>query len=97
MVRRLERKLSHRLWPELNRLYGNVCHWCGQTMTNPRGRSDDPRKMTIEHLVPLGAGGTNDLDNLRLSCRACNNERNRQAQIAAKTPLATAPDNSPEE
>lgn len=36
---------------------------------------------TVEHLVPRAAGGaTTDLDNLRMSCRPCNDGRNRQSQ-----------------
>lgn len=30
---------------------------------------------TIEHIVPLYASGTNDLDNLALACGGCNNEK----------------------
>lgn len=28
--------------------------------------------LTIDHILPLGRGGTNDLDNLQVLCRACN-------------------------
>lgn len=30
---------------------------------------------TLEHVVPRSEGGGWDLDNLRLSCEGCNNER----------------------
>lgn len=31
--------------------------------------------MTVEHIIPLVRGGTNDLCNLALACYGCNNER----------------------
>jgi 5-methylcytosine-specific restriction endonuclease McrA len=34
---------------------------------------------TIEHIIPLSQGGSNDLDNTELLCEKCNNDR-------AKTP-----------
>jgi 5-methylcytosine-specific restriction endonuclease McrA len=40
---------------------GDKCFRCG---------SDGP--LTIEHVIPLGRGGTNDLGNLRLFCEPCN-------------------------
>ncbi len=30
---------------------------------------------TIEHIVPRNHGGTDDLGNLALACRSCNNEK----------------------
>lgn len=30
-----------------------------------------------DHIIPLHMGGSDDLDNLRILCRACNNKRNR--------------------
>lgn len=30
---------------------------------------------TIEHIVPQSAGGSNDLMNLALACKSCNNEK----------------------
>lgn len=31
--------------------------------------------LTIDHVVPLSAGGTNDLANLAVRCRACNSRK----------------------
>lgn len=36
---------------------------------------DNPQsyvELTIDHIVPLAKGGTNDLENLQLLCRSCN-------------------------
>ena len=34
--------------------------------------------VTVEHLVPLSAGGTEAPDNLALACAACNHEKGRR-------------------
>lgn len=36
--------------------------------------------LTIDHIVPLSRGGTDDLDNLRLLCRSCNSSKGDRAQ-----------------
>ena len=49
-------------------LFGqNVCCWCSK-ICDPSDTSD----CTIEHLIPLSKGGTNDLINLFRSCGFCN-------------------------
>jgi 5-methylcytosine-specific restriction protein A len=39
------------------------CHWCGRIAT------------TVDHVLPLARGGSNDLDNLVPSCKPCNYRR----------------------
>lgn len=34
------------------------------------------KKMTIDHIVPLSQGGTNDFGNLQLACHSCNRLKN---------------------
>jgi hypothetical protein len=43
------------------------CHWCRAKL--------DAASATVEHLVPLGRGGSNRVDNLALACKKCNEER----------------------
>lgn len=57
---RMRKKIADRWGPD--------CVWCG----SPAGISG---WLTIEHLVPRAQGGTFDLDNLRLACVECNNDR----------------------
>lgn len=45
----------------------NLCHWCGLALSWEQS--------TVDHLVPLGAGGSNRGDNLVLSCQPCNTKR----------------------
>ncbi len=47
--------------------YGHYCWWCAKDL-----KEDE---MTIEHLLPRSSGGTNSWENLRLSCKQCNNSR----------------------
>lgn len=41
------------------------CAYCGRKLSS--------RMATVDHVIPRALGGTNRLDNLRLSCRECNN------------------------
>lgn len=40
------------------------CSWCGSAAD-----------LTVDHILPLVYGGTNDLVNLRVLCRSCNSTR----------------------
>lgn len=54
-----------------------ACTWCCRQMIRlpiTPGR-DCGAHMTVEHLIPLVKGGTNDLYNLALACYWCNNNR----------------------
>lgn len=48
------------------------CHWCGRPMHS--------REATIDHVLPLSNGGTNDHENMVLACGSCNAQRNREQQ-----------------
>lgn len=36
----------------------------------------------VEHIIPLASGGSNDLDNLALACRACNVRKGSHLEAA---------------
>jgi HNH endonuclease len=44
----------------------NLCEYC----LSPLDFSPDP--FSVEHIFPIFSGGTNDLENLALSCQGCN-------------------------
>lgn len=48
-------------WQELCAKYGNMCLWCERKV-----------KLTVDHIIPISRGGTNDIDNLQPLCRSCN-------------------------
>lgn len=59
-----ERKEARKRLPELIARDGQRCKRCGTT-----------EKITVDHIVALANGGTNDLDNLQLLCRDCNSAK----------------------
>ena len=48
------------------------CCWCGIRMEGAGFALDAP---TFEHIVPRSKGGTDELDNIAVACRRCNEER----------------------
>lgn len=56
---------------------GMLCTWCGRLLIKlPISPFIDcSGHITVEHLMPLILGGSNELSNLALACFACNNER----------------------
>lgn len=50
--------------------YGDICYLCGRPGAN-----------SIDHIVPVVAGGTNDLTNLRPAHMSCNNRKHTRAGI----------------
>ena len=47
--------------------FGSRCFWCA--CCSPL------EQLTLDHLFPKSKGGTNNTENLRLSCFRCNNSR----------------------
>ncbi len=56
------KKTKRRLWRA-----NPTCYWCGEELTIETA--------TVDHLIPLGKGGSNGTDNLRLACDSCNQDR----------------------
>lgn len=55
---------------------GPLCHWC-QRKTDPGLRSSSRLYPTLDHVVRRADGGSNDMSNLVIACRRCNNERHK--------------------
>lgn len=53
---------------------GVACCYCGRDL-----RGADPRDVTLDHLLPRSAGGSNHETNLVTACRACNSSRQDKA------------------
>ncbi len=46
---------------------GGRCRWCGRKITLETS--------SLDHIKPLGAGGTDSISNFAASCVPCNNRR----------------------
>lgn len=60
---------THNLIPphDKRRIYdrqNGLCAYCGQHR--------NIKYMTVDHIIPLSKGGTDDLDNLKCACKICN-------------------------
>jgi len=69
-------RCGERQWMKLKRQVlerdGRTCWICdAQTVST----MNHPRAASLDHVIPLARGGGNELDNLRIACRACNTER----------------------
>ena len=61
-------KLPHGMKEKVFRKDGYRCRMCGAS-------KEDGIELTIDHIIPLSTGGTNDLDNLQTLCRECNENK----------------------
>ena len=52
-------------------LEGKICYYCGCEIKG---------KKTIDHKIPVAKGGTNDNENLVLSCVHCNTQKNNKTE-----------------
>ena len=51
-------------------LLGNACVYCGSSGA-----------MTVDHIVPLARGGTDDIGNIVPACRSCNSKKNARTAV----------------
>ncbi len=71
-IERRDRNWRKRVRRYLRKRYGERCHWCGGRMDFKLAKGNFQDMATIEHLVPMSFGGSNDLSNLRLAHKRCN-------------------------
>jgi len=60
------------------------CHWCGCDMVNAVWSDRDRisgTKCTIDHVIDLTEGGTNELSNCVAACASCNKRRAKEAAL----------------
>lgn len=62
---RVKKSIANKVYQRAN----GCCEYCQILMTYV------PDPYVIEHIIPISKGGTNDLDNLALSCHGCNNTK----------------------
>ena len=67
---------------------GDLCHVCGRPALD--GMSDyNPMQATLDHVVEHAAGGSNDVSNLKLAHRRCNEQRSREFARLRQNTLKT--------
>ena|SRR5208282_4981035 len=76
--RKYKRKKQMKLNVQLKkRLFGHLiiapCCYCRKVFFYT--------ELTVEHLIPLCLGGTNDPDNIALACSPCNHSRGQEAWV----------------
>lgn len=70
----LQTSLRRRIIQALTERDGFTCHYCGNSLTNSlAGFNKDGA--SIDHVTPKDCGGTDDLQNLVLACRSCNQKK----------------------
>lgn len=60
-------KLKAKEWAEVKAKYDNKCLRCG--------KQEPEIKLTVDHVLPLAKGGTNDKDNVQPLCKSCNSRK----------------------
>jgi len=55
----------------------DLCFWCDKVMVvyPPNTNPQPPDCRTVEHILPLSLGGTNERENLVWACAECNVKR----------------------
>ena len=79
------RNVSAGLRMEILERNGFTCQLCGRTGGDPDPVGESKRVvLVIDHVVPVSQGGTNERENLRVLCTACNGARSN-IQTASET------------
>lgn len=54
---------------------GSDCRLCGLPLNRKIDDDHDPQYITLDHILPLGLGGTDAFDNIQLAHNKCNRDR----------------------
>lgn len=68
-------------WRWLVFLYGGYCAYCGR----------QPKRIGLDHVVPLSRGGNNTLSNVVPVCRSCNSHKHAKTPVEAHMTFAIRP------
>lgn len=72
----IERSISSQLRMEILERNGFTCQLCGRTGGDPDPSALNRKvRLVIDHEIPIAQGGTNERNNLRVLCSACNQAR----------------------
>ena len=62
-------------WRTVGERDGWVCHLCDRVVRATAGGADRPDGATVDHLIPISAGGLHEWKNVALAHRSCNLKR----------------------
>ena len=65
----------------LKERYGILCMYCGEEMEFTVCKEYNPRKATLDHIVPIDSGGDHTFDNAVLCCLECNITKNNKSLL----------------
>lgn len=74
--------LTEQQWHAILDLAGHACLACGASATTV--------KLTVDHVVPLAAGGSNSPSNIQVLCMSCNGRKSTQSTDYRDDRLRTA-------
>ncbi len=66
VIRRQFNHIRKKIKQDILKKFGGICICCGE---------DDADQLTIDHVIPVVYGGTNDICNFSLLCRSCNSKK----------------------
>ena len=70
-----KRKIPARIRSEISKRARGCCEYC---YSQEQFASHD---FSVDHIIPINAGGTNELDNLALCCQGCNNYKHVSTEM----------------
>lgn len=68
MLRGAKGTFSLKEWESLKQQFNFTCPACG--------KSEPEIKLTVDHIIPLLKGGSNDIGNIQPLCKPCNSRKN---------------------
>ena len=66
-LRKVKGSFTLQDWQDLEREYNYTCSLCG--------RKEPEIKLTIDHIIPISKGGTNEIKNIQPLCINCNSKK----------------------
>lgn len=60
------------------KLQQGLCYWCSTPVA---------KKYNVDHVVPLSRGGSNDVNNIAISCPTCNRKKGKKLAYIEWTPI----------
>lgn len=77
---RLKGSFTDKEWNLLCEKFGNVCLCCGKS-----------GKLTVDHIIPVAAGGEHTIDNIQPLCLSCNCRKSDRVIIDYRLPWKILP------